>query len=212
MFRRILVSFIVIILLAFLFWSSFSLQEIFYEMVASIEEYAAENEILVAAVFIGLSALSAMLSPFTSALFVPAVVIIWGNVLTATFLFLGWILGAIAAYFIGSYAGHTFVKELPSSEKIKYYRERLSEKTKFILVLLFRIAMPAEIPGYVLGIVRYSFSKYLLATIIAELPFAIIMVFASDALINEQPFIFTALVVSAFLTIGIVFYFFHKRI
>lgn len=54
MFRRILISFIVIILLAFLFWSSFSLQEIFYEMVASIEEYAAENEILVAAVFIGL--------------------------------------------------------------------------------------------------------------------------------------------------------------
>ncbi len=202
----------VIILVAFLFWSSFSLQSIFYETVISIEAYAAENALLAASIFVGLAALSAMLSPFSSAPFVPAVVIIWGNALTAGLLFLGWIIGAVAAYFIGLYAGYPFAKELSSYEKIKYYRERLSEKTKFLLVLLFRIAMPAEIPGYALGIVRYNFWKYLLATMIAELPFALITVFASEALVNRQPLIFTVLVAFACLTISIVFYFFHKQL
>ncbi len=56
MIQRIIVGFVIIILLAFLFWSSLSLQSIFYETVVSIEEYASENEFLVAAVFIGLSA------------------------------------------------------------------------------------------------------------------------------------------------------------
>lgn len=212
MFRRIVGSFFVIVIVAFLFWSSYSLQNIFYETVLSIEEYAAENEFLVVAVFVALSALSAMLSPFSSAPFVPAVILLWGNSLTSGLLFLGWIIGAIGAYCVGFYAGHTFLKELPSSEKIKYYRERFSEKTKFLLVLLFRIAMPAEIPGYALGIVRYSFWKYLLATGIAELPFALITVYASDALVNRRPAVFIALVGVALLTIGLVFYIFHKRL
>lgn len=212
MFRKIIVSFFIIILVAFLFWSSYSLQNIFYETVLSIEEYAAQNGLLVALIFVGLSALSAMLSPFSSAPFVPAAILLWGNSLAATLLFLGWIIGSIGAYSIGFYARHSFMKELPSSEKIRYYREHLSEKTKFLLVLLFRMAMPAEIPGYVLGIVRYNFWKYLLATAIAELPFALITVFASEALINKRPFVFTALVALAFLTIGLVFYFFQKRL
>lgn len=212
MFQRIFIFFLLIIITAFLFWSSFSLQNIFYETVFSIEEYASENQTFVAVIFIALAALSAMLSPFSSVPFVPAAVMLWGNVLTINFLLAGWLIGAVFAYFVGYYLGYPFLSQLSSFEKIKYYREKLPKKKEFLLILLFRFAMPAEIPGYALGIARYNFGKYFLATFLAELPFAIITSYASEALIVNKPAIFIGLVLLAFLIISLMFYFFHKRI
>lgn len=212
MLRRILIFFILIVILAFLFWSSLSLQTIFYEAAFSIKAYAVENQIFVIAVFIALGALSATLSPFSSIPFVPVMIMVWGNVLTAIFLLIGWLIGEILAYFIGYYAGYPIVSQLSSFEKIKYYKEKLSKKTEFFLVLLFRFAMPAEIPGYALGILRYNFNKYLLATFIAELPFAFVVSYASDALVNNQPAIFMIFVISSFLFFGLTFYLFNKKL
>lgn len=212
MLRRILIFFILIIILAFLFWSSLSLQNIFYETAFSIKAYAVENQLFVITVFVALAALSATLSPFSSIPFVPVMIMVWGNVLTAIFLLIGWLIGEILAYFIGYYAGYPVVRQLSSFEKIKYYKEKLSKKTEFFLVLLFRFAMPAEIPGYALGILRYNFNKYLLATFIAELPFAFIVSYASDALISNRPAIFMIFVILSFLFFGITFYLFNKKL
>lgn len=201
-----------IVIAAFLFWSSVTLQEIFYEAVSSIEGYAAQNQILVAVVFVALAALSAMLSPFSSVPLVPIVIMIWGNLLTASLLLLGWMLGGVFTYAIGYYAGYPLVSQLSSFEKIRYYKEKLSQRREFLLVLLFRFAMPAEVPGYVLGIARYSFGKYLLATFLAELPFAIITSYASQALLADKPLIFISWIIIAFLIIGSMFYIFTKKI
>jgi hypothetical protein len=40
-------------------------------------------------------------------------------------------------------------------------------------VLLFQVAMPSEVPGYMLGIARYQFLNYILILGMVELPFAI---------------------------------------
>src|SRR3972149_1780447 len=42
----------------------------------------------------------------------------------------------------------------------------------FVGILLFRLALPAEILGYALGITRYHFGKYIGAPFPAEAPFA----------------------------------------
>jgi len=212
MLRRILIVFILIITLAFLFWSSLSLQTIFYEAAFSIKAYAVENQIFVIAVFIVLAAFSAMLSPFSSIPFVPVMIMVWGNVLTAIFLLIGWLMGEVLAYFIGYYAGYPVVRQLSSFEKIKYYKEKLSKKTEFFLVLLFRFSMPAEIPGYALGIIRYNFNKYLLATFIAELPFAFVVSYASNALVENRPAIFMIFVILSFLFFGSALYLFNKKL
>ena len=46
-------------------------------------------------------------------------------------------------------------------------RTGISAKATFPLVLLFQLAVPSEIPGYVLGALRYHFGKYLAARAIA---------------------------------------------
>lgn len=79
MLQRILIVFILIIILAFLFWSSLSLQNIFYEAAFSIKAYAVENQILTIFIFIALATLSAMLSPFSSIPFVPIMIMVWGK-------------------------------------------------------------------------------------------------------------------------------------
>lgn len=212
MIKKIFILFVLTIVLAFLFWSSLSLQDIFYEAVFSIQAYAVGNQIFVIAVFIVLAAVSAMLSPFSSVPFVPVMIILWGNIITTLFLLLGWLIGEILAYLVGYYAGYSFVSQLSSLEKIKYYKEKLSKKTEFLLVLLFRFAVPAEIPGYVLGVIRYNFGKYFLATFIAELPFAFIVSYASDALINNKQIVFMGFTFSSFLFFGLMFYLFNKKL
>ena len=212
MFRKILITFILVIIMAFLFWSSFSLQNIFYEIVFFIENYTYQNQILAIIIFIILAALSAMLSPFSSIPFVSAGIIIWGNFMTISFLLIGWMIGAIVAYSIGYFSGYPLVNQFYFPEKIKYYKERISDKTGFLMVLFFRFAIPAEITGYALGIIRYHFGKYFLATFIAELPFAIIAGYASDALVAKKPVIFISLVTLAFLFIGLIFYLFNRKL
>lgn len=212
MLQKILITFLLILAAAFLFWSSISIQSIFYEAVISIEEYAAQNEILVVATFIVLAALSAMLSPFSSLPLVPAAIVIWGNLLTGIFLLIGWLIGEILTYIVGYYAGYPLVRQLSSFEKVKYFREKIPKKAEFWLILLFRFAMPAEIPGYVLGIARYNFGKYFLATFLAELPFAFITSYAGNALISDKPIIFIGLVALVFSFITLMFYFFNKKL
>lgn len=212
MLQKILITFLLILAAAFLFWSSISIQSIFYEAVISIEEYAAQNEILVVATFIVLAALSAMLSPFSSLPLVPAAIVIWGNLLTGIFLLIGWLIGEILTYIVGYYAGYPLVRQLSSFEKVKYFREKIPKKAEFLLILLFRFAMPAEIPGYVLGIARYNFGKYFLATFLAELPFAFITSYAGNALISDKPIIFISLVALVFSFITLMFYFFNKKL
>ena len=71
--------------------------------------------------------------------------------------------------------------------KIESYREKLSEHSEFILVVLFRLALPAEVTGLVLGSLRYDFLKYLAATVISEIPFAAVAVYAGGALALNDP-------------------------
>lgn len=212
MLKKILITFLLIIIGSFLFWSSVSIQGIFYETVLSVQEYSVENGGLVIAIFIILAALSAMLSPFSSVPFVPAAILIWGNLLTAIFLLAGWLTGEALAYFISYYLGYPLVKHLASFEKIEYFKNKIPKKSEFLMVLLFRFAMPAEIPGYVLGLIRYDFWKYFLATFLAELPFAFIISYAGEALVNNEPLIFISLVALAFIIIGAMFYIFNKQL
>jgi uncharacterized membrane protein YdjX (TVP38/TMEM64 family) len=212
MLKKVIITFILLVVAAFLFWSSVSVQRIFYEAVFSVEQYSMQNEYLVMAVFIALAALSALLSPFSSAPFVPIGVILWGNLATSIFLFFGWIIGEIAAYFIGYYLGYPLVSQIISSEKIAYFKNKIPKGSEFLLVLLFRFSMPAEIPGYVLGIAKYNFWKYLLATALAELPFALITGYAGGALIDNEPVLFLGLIAFGFLTISSMFYVFNKKL
>ena len=86
---------------------------------------------------------------------------------------------------------------LVDEEKIAGWERELGARARFIHVLLFQAAVPSEIPGYVLGILRYSFLRYLAALAITELPYAIATVYLGESFLKGESTLFILLGVAA---------------
>jgi uncharacterized membrane protein YdjX (TVP38/TMEM64 family) len=70
--------------------------------------------------------------------------------------------------------------------------------------------MPSEIPGYVLGLLRYPFARYLAILALAELPYAIGTIFLGDALMNGQIFRFALVALAGIALLAYAFHHLHK--
>jgi hypothetical protein len=92
------------------------------------------------------------------------------------------------------------------------YERQISARATFPSILLFQIAVPSEIPGCILGALRYPFGKYLGARALAEVPFAIGAVYLGDTFVRRQ---YAGLTIVAIIGIGLsalALYLLHKRI
>ena len=138
------------------------------------------------AVFVGLSALSAMLAFFSSAALVPAAVVAWGPALTAVLLWMGWWLGGTLAYAVGRALGRPLWHSRRLAKVVEAYRTRLSGRPGIGLIVLLQIALPSEVPGYLCGLLGVPLRTYALALAIAELPFAAGTVLLGDGLVRRN--------------------------
>jgi uncharacterized membrane protein YdjX (TVP38/TMEM64 family) len=116
---------------------------------------------------------------------IPLAVYVWGNALSLLLLWVGWILGGAAAYGIARYLGRPVVRWL-TDRALGRIERYLGPKTPFRFVLLFQLGLPSEIPGYVLGLVKYPFGKYMLALAIAELPYTVATVYLGAGFIDAR--------------------------
>lgn len=153
---------------------------------SAVERVIAQHPVAGAALFLLLAVLSAMLAFVSSAVLVPVGVYVWGAAICAALLWIGWILGGLCAYGIGRYLGQPVVARLMSRASLARHQRRLSKQTPFSLVLLFQLALPSEIPGYLLGLASYPLSLYVLALAIAELPYVIATVFLGAGLVERR--------------------------
>ena len=141
-----------------------------------------------ALVFFLFSALSAMLAFTSSAVLVPPANLVWGKMVTFLLLWGGWLAGAIVAFGIGNAGGPLLVR-LGFDQKLKRYRDFVSKRMSFWLVVLFCIAVPSEVPGYLFGGLHYPFWKFVGAVAIAESIYAIGLVLAGESLTTSNPFL-----------------------
>ena len=183
--KRVLLLVFGVVILALLFWYSNSLQNQFYVIVDFFHALVYQNEFLAIGVFILTAVVGALISPFTNLPLVPFAVVIWGTVPTTIFLLTGWLIGDAIAYFIGRYFGRKAVMYFVSEEKLDRWSDMVKAHTNFFTALILRLALPAEL-GYAFGLVRYNFGLFLLITLIAEIPFAIISTTASEAVLERD--------------------------
>lgn len=184
----------------------------FLKYVDLISIFLIENRFLGIFIFTAISILAVMLSPFSSLPLIPSAIAAWGKLFTAFFLGFGWFIGAWVAYALGKYARDKILSRFWRFEKIEYYRKKFSSKTQFGLVLLFRFAVPSEITGYTLGIIKYDLKKYLLATFLTEIPFVFASVYLSQALVEGRFLIFAAVLAFLAALIFMASYFLKKKI
>lgn len=136
--------------------------------------------------FVGLAALSAMLAFFSSAVAVPVGVAAWGEATTLVLLWTGWLIGGVASYAIGRFLGRRVVTWLLPEDRLRRYEGKVTHNATFPMLLLFQMALPSEIPGYLLGIVRCRFSVYVGALALAELPFAVGAVYLGRGFLDRD--------------------------
>jgi uncharacterized membrane protein YdjX (TVP38/TMEM64 family) len=108
-------------------------------------------------------------------------------------LWTGWILGGMCSYAIGRFLGRAAVKWLTAEGLLHRLEAHLGPATPFGLVLIFQLAVPSEIPGYVLGLVRYSFPRYLFALALVELLYAVAMVHMGASFVDRREGIILAI-------------------
>ena len=144
-------------------------------------------------IFVLLAMLSAMVAFFSSALLAPVAIYAWGRAGCLLLLWVGWLLGGIASFCIGRFFGRSAAALIISGEKIDGWEQQLRERNRFIYVLVFQAVIPSEIPGYVLGILRYRFLHYLAALAIAELPYAIAVVYLGQSFLQGNAIVFVTI-------------------
>jgi len=193
MYKRLLLAVSIIIASTILFWYFTVFQEAFYDVVIFFEKYVRQNELLGLLIFLLIAILSALLSPLTNVPLIPIAVALWGVFPTMIILFVGWLIGDIIAYYIGRYIGGPLFRYIISAKRFDKWTEEIRKHTRFYMLLLLRVALPAEL-GYAFGIMRYPFFKYMLITFLAEIPFVLITTYASEAILEGNRLEFFSLV------------------
>lgn len=155
-------------------------------ILAIAEPVIREHPIAGAIVFALLSALSAMIVLFSTAVITPIAVQAFGPVTAFFLLWLGWILGGITAFGIGRLFGRKVVGWFMDETRLRGYERRASRMVTFRHVLLFQLAVPSEVPGYVLGLAGCPFRRYVVAMALGELPFAIGAIYLGDTFLEGK--------------------------
>lgn len=163
-----------------------SLYALLQQQLQAAEPIIHAHPLLGGVLFVLLSALSAMLAFFSSALLVPVAVYSWGRTITIALLWLGWLLGGVCAYAMGRFFGRPLVRRLASDRRGAFYLERLPAHIDLPIALLIQLALPSELPGYLFGVLRVRFRTYLAALALVELPFAVGTVLLGETFIRRE--------------------------
>lgn len=176
----------VLVIVAGVVTASDTLHDRTQEIIIWTEGVISQAPLLGMLVFVLLAMLSAMVAFFSSALLAPIAIYAWGEAGCLALLWLGWCLGGVVSYCIGRFLGHSAVSKIIGEEKIASWQSALSERTRFVHILLFQAVVPSEIPGYLLGILRYRFALYLAALGITEIPYAFATVYLGESFIEGK--------------------------
>jgi len=155
-------------------------------IIAAAEPVIRQHAVVGAVVFVLLSALSAIVFFFSTAVITPVAVDAFGPIAALTLLWLGWILGGITAYAIGRVSGRRVANWFVDPWRLRDYERRAKGLVAFRHVLLFQLAMPSEIPGYVLGLAGCRFRTFVVAMALGELPFAIGAVYLGESFLERN--------------------------
>lgn len=208
--KKTIFIFILVLFVAFLFGSSVYLRGALSDLTAVFEGFVERYPFFAPVAFVLLAAVSMLLGMFSSVPLVPLVVMTWGEAATLLLLLLGWLLGGCVSYAIGRYAGYPLVSKIAGRQRLEGWTLKLKPRMTFLLLFLFRLATPSE-TGYVFGIFRYDFWRYLLITFLAELPFALLVVYASGAFIEADWRLFAALFLIGVAAAALIYYLFERR-
>jgi uncharacterized membrane protein YdjX (TVP38/TMEM64 family) len=175
-------------------------------------EVIAGHPVLGPVLFVVLAAASAMLAFASVTVLLPMAVFSWGEPLSILLLWTGWTLGGACTYLAGRFLRRTAVTWLAGGALLQRLEHYVGPSTPFGLVLLFQLALPSEVPGYVLGLARYSVGRYMLALCLVELLYTVAAVRVGASFLDRHAgTVFAAGIAAAVLSLT-AFFLLRRRI
>lgn len=175
------------------FASSGALHDVLIRVLGDAEAVIRAHPLAGAATFVALAAISAMLTFASIAALVPAAVFAWGTTWSIAALWLGWVIGGIATYAIGRFLGRPAARRLTAGATLQRLEAHVPVSAPFWLVVLFQLALPSEVVGYVLGLASYPFARYIAALGLAELPYTVATVYLGDSFVQGRSAVIVAI-------------------
>lgn len=166
--------------------STGSLQVHIQRLLDTLEPVLVDHPLAGAAALIGAAAIGAMVAFVSVAMLVPVAVFAWGELSTLLMLWIGWILGGLFAYALARHLGRRIIDWIGARQLLERCESWVGVDTPFALILVLQLVLPSEIPGYLLGLVRYPPRKYIAALALAELPYAVAMVYLGSAFLHGR--------------------------
>ena len=163
-----------------------ALHVILNDALAASQVVIARHQVIGPLLFVALAALSAMLAFASVAMFLPLAVFTWGEPATILLLWTGWLLGGACTYAAGRFFGRAVTRWLNADSLLHRLEHFVGPATPFGVVLLLQLALPSEIPGYMLGLVRYSAPRYLLALGLVELLYTVAAVHLGASFVERR--------------------------
>lgn len=201
----------IIIIVAGLITGSDTLHTKIEDILVASETIISRFPLLGMLLFVLLAMVSAMLAFFSSAILVPIGVYAWGSITCFVLLWIGWLLGGVTSFGIGRYLGRPVASKLIGETRLTRFEKQLGRHARFIHILLFQAALPSEVPGYVLGTLRYRFSLFLLALAIVELPYALGTVYLGTRFL-EQDIVLLMLIGFGGVMVATFAYYFYRKL
>lgn len=136
--------------------------------------------------FVALSALSAALAFFSSAIFIPVAVDAWGHGPTIILLCAGWWIGGAGAYALGRYLGDPVVRRIIGGPVVDRYEAWIRQRVTLWRMVLLHMAVPSEAASYLLGMARAPWGSFLAAIGVAQIPFAVLSVMLGASFLERR--------------------------
>jgi uncharacterized membrane protein YdjX (TVP38/TMEM64 family) len=209
--RRVLVIILLAVALALVTLFA-ELHALLIGMLPAAEAIIRERAVLGAVVFVVFAALSAMLAFVSSAVIVPVGIYVWGEAASLLLLWVGWILGGVTAYTLSRYFGRAVVQALLPRPVIERYENLIPRRAPFGFVLLLQLALPSEVPGYLLGLMRYHFWRYIAALALAEFPYAVATIYLGASFIERRTFTLIGVGIAVAVFGGVALHALHRQI
>jgi uncharacterized membrane protein YdjX (TVP38/TMEM64 family) len=179
---------------------------------SAVERVAAPHPGWAAALVVLFAALAAMLAFLSSWVVVPFAVYTWGPTGALLLLWIGWLLGGTGSYVIGRAFGRPVVEWLGFGRLLARYEERVSSRTPFAFAFLFQLAVPSEVPGYLFGLGRYPFVRYLASLGLAELPYGFATVYLGAGILQRRTTMVVTVASALMLLSGWAWFTLHRRL
>ncbi|MCU0532376.1 MAG: TVP38/TMEM64 family protein [Hydrococcus sp. Prado102] len=132
-------------------------------------------------VYIGVLALSVVVSPIPSAPLAVVAGTVWGSLRAGVYSVIGGFLGSLIAYYLGRTLGRSAIKALTG--KIVYFSKQRGEAYLSWLIFLTRLlpVFSFDLISYGAGIAGLSLPKYALATLLGMIPSTFLLTYVGDA-------------------------------